>query len=198
MGKPELRRRFLDLRMALGPRAGPAGDKAQARLLGHPVFRKAGTIMVYLAFRGEVATALIVERALAEGKVVTAPVTLKSERRLLPLRLGGRPGELRSGAYGILEPDPSVCEAVPAEKLELVVVPGVAFDESGGRLGYGGGYYDRFLGLEATGAVRAALAYEIQMAEESLPLDAYDIRVDLVFTDRRVIEGRRAGEIRAR
>ncbi len=167
------------------------GAKAQALLLGSEAFGRAGRLMVYLPFRGEVPTARIIERALAEGKTVAAPVTLKEERRLLPLRLTGRPEDLRPGPYGILEPEPSVCESVPPDKLDLVVVPGVAFDVEGARLGYGGGYYDRFLALEAREATRVALAYEIQVSPVPLPLDAHDSRMDLVVTERRIIRGGR-------
>lgn len=186
-GKGDLRRRFLDARSALGPSAEELGARAERRLIAHEVFRDADVILVYLPFRGEVSTKRVVEAALARGKVVAAPVTLKAERKLLPLRLTGHPEELRRGAYGILEPEPSRCEPVPAATLDLVVVPGVAFDLGGGRLGYGGGYYDRFLSTEATGATRAALAFEAQISEEPLPLDPFDVRVDFVFTERRIL-----------
>lgn len=189
--KTELRRLFLELRQGLGPAAEELGVRVQQLLLESQAFGRADRLMVYLPFRGEVPTQRIIERALAEGKTVTAPATLKDERRLLPLRLTGRLDELRRGAYGILEPEPSVCEPVPPEKLDLVVVPGVVFDLEGGRLGYGGGYYDRFLALEARGALKAALAYEVQVSPDPLPLDAYDTRMDLVITERRIIRGGR-------
>jgi 5-formyltetrahydrofolate cyclo-ligase len=145
--------------------------------------------MVYLAFRGEVETSRIIEDCLGRGVVVAAPLTLRADRRLVPLRLEGRAGELRKGAYGILEPDPARCSPVAPESLDLVVVPGVAFDERGGRLGYGGGYYDRFLRRHAAGAIWAALAFEIQIVLEPLPLDAHDVRMDLIFTESRVLGG---------
>jgi 5-formyltetrahydrofolate cyclo-ligase len=65
----------------------------------------------------------------------------------------------------------------------------VAFDERGGRIGYGGGYYDRFLRFEATRAVRAALAYEVQISAEPLPLHPFDVRMDFIFTPERVLRG---------
>jgi len=149
--KTALRRRFLEARRALGRRSVVLGDEVQRALLDDDVFRRAGSVMIYLAFRGEVPTGLVLEAALAQGKVVAAPVTLKEERRLVPLRLEGLAAELRPGAYGILEPEPSLCRPVPPEDIDLVVVPGVAFDARGGRLGYGGGYYDRFLRGDAAG-----------------------------------------------
>ena len=138
--------------------------------------------MVYLAFRGEVETSLIIHNGLERGLVVAAPITLRDERRLVPLRLSGRAGELRRGAYGILEPDPDRCSPISPDGLDLVVVPGVAFDEFGGRLGYGGGYYDRFLRREASMATRVALGFDIQISPEPLPLDAHDVRMHRVVT----------------
>lgn len=189
LAKAGLRRRFLELRQSLGPAAGEAGIRAEELLLASDAFADARSVMVYLPFRGEVPTDLIVRKTLDLGKVVSAPVTLRAERRLEPYRLTGRPDEFRRGAYGILEPDPARCEPVLPGTIDLVVVPGVAFDRSGGRLGYGGGYYDRFLAGEAVGALRVALAFEVQLSAEPLPLDAHDLRMDLLVTERRILRG---------
>ncbi len=194
-GKAGLRRDFLRARLGLGAEREALGARAQQALIDHPVFREARSVMVYLAFRGEVPTTLVVRACLEDGKLVSAPVTFPKEGRLVPLRLEGRPGELREGAYGITEPDPSVCRPVPPSELDLVVVPGVAFDERSGRIGYGGGYYDRFLRWEAARAVRAALAYEVQISAEPLPLGPFDVRMDFIFTPERVLRGHgRRGE----
>ncbi len=187
--KAELRKRFLQARLALGAQAETLGVQVQEALIGHHTFVGAGSLLVYLAVRGEIPTARIIEVALERGKVVTAPVTIRTERRLVPYRLTGRPGELREGAYGIPEPDPARCPPFPPEALDLVVVPGVAFDLEGWRLGYGGGYYDRFLGSVAPGAVRAALAYEVQVSSQPLPHGPGDVGMDLVFTERRILRG---------
>jgi len=186
--KGELRRKYLSLRSALGARAESLGLAAQTRLLGHPVYGAASSLMVYLPFRGEVPTDEIVRRAIAAGKTVSAPVTHGPERRLLPYRISGRAGELRIGLYGILEPDPACCEPIRTPELDLVVVPGVAFDTKGGRLGYGGGYYDRFLAHEASRAARAALAFEVQVSGLPLPRGPDDEPVDYVFTEDRLID----------
>ncbi|RJQ11566.1 MAG: 5-formyltetrahydrofolate cyclo-ligase [Bacillota bacterium] len=188
LSKGDLRRKYLTLRGALGAQAESLGLAAQTRLTEHPVFAGASCLMVYLPFRGEVPTDEIVRTALTAGKTVTAPVTSKPERRLVPYRFGGRAGELREGAYGILEPDPARCEPFPAKELDLVVVPGVAFDAVGGRLGYGGGYYDRFLALEAFRAARAALAFDVQVSKVPLPRGLRDQLMDYVFTEDRLID----------
>jgi len=189
--KDRLRREFLRARLGLGAERETLGTRAQSALIAHETFRAAGTVMVYLPFRGEVPTALVIETCLKTGKAVAAPLTLKGERRLVPLILKGRPGELRTGAYGILEPEPALCRAIAPSDIDLVVVPGVAFDEYGSRLGYGGGYYDRFLRDEAAGAVRAALAFEVQISADPLPRDTHDVRMDFVFTEERILRGER-------
>jgi len=190
--KAELRKLYLERRLSLGPEAEELGRRAQLFLVGSDAFRRAACLMVYLPFRGEVPTDLIIQRALAAGKTVAAPVTVKEVRRLVPFRLTDRPEpQLRRGAYGIAEPDPARCQAVAPRSLDLVVVPGVAFDAEGGRLGYGGGYYDRFLTTEAPQAVRSALAYEVQVSEQPLPLETSDARMDFIFTERRVLAARR-------
>ena len=190
--KAGLRRHFLERRLGIGARVAELGKRAQSSLIGHPAFGGARAVMVYIPFRGEVPTERIIAACLSQGKTVTAPVTLRTERRLLPLRLSGKPGELRPGEYGISEPDPDRCEPFPPELLDLVVIPGVAFDERGGRLGYGGGYYDRFLEAEAPEALRAALAFETQLSPVRLPLGDHDTLMDLIFTEARVIQGGRA------
>jgi len=190
--KAGLRRHFLERRLGIGARVVELGERAQSSLIGHPAFGGARAVMVYIPFRGEVPTERIIAACLSQGKTVTAPVTLRTERRLLPLRVSGNPGELRPGEYGISEPDPDRCEPFPPEFLDLVVIPGVAFDERGGRLGYGGGYYDRFLEAEAPAALRAALAFETQLSSVPLPLGDHDTLMDFIFTEARVIQGGRA------
>ncbi|MEW6031606.1 MAG: 5-formyltetrahydrofolate cyclo-ligase [Bacillota bacterium] len=188
--KAAARRAFLARRLALGPAAaGRLSERAQLRLLDHGIFAWTAVLMVYLPFRGEADTGLVVRAGLDAGRVVCAPATVREGRRLVPLRLSGRADELRKGCYGILEPDPARCPPVDPEDIDLVVVPGVAFDETGGRLGYGGGYYDRFLGLEARRAVRAGLAFEAQISPTPFALDPHDARMDFVFTEERIIRG---------
>jgi 5-formyltetrahydrofolate cyclo-ligase len=188
-GKTDLRRLFLQRRLALGREVSALSVMVQERLLDQAVFVAARSIMVYVAFRGEVSTERIIEVALESGKIVSAPVTLPAERRLLPFRLSGSSETLRRGAYGIAEPDPLRSEPFPAGGLDLVIVPGVAFDLAGGRLGYGGGYYDRFLAGEAIQAARIGLAFETQVSTEPLPLDGNDMRMDWVYTEKRILRG---------
>mgnify|MGYP003590435843 FL=1 len=93
--------------------------------------------------------------------------------------------DLIPGYKGIPEPDPQLAHArsLPANSLEVVIIPGAVFDRRGYRLGYGGGYYDRFLALEAPQALRIGLAFDLQLVEH-LPNEIHDIPMDILVTER--------------
>ncbi|HUW63278.1 MAG TPA: 5-formyltetrahydrofolate cyclo-ligase [Spirochaetia bacterium] len=190
MSKSELRSLVLDKRAALDPAARDAKSREIAqRLFAMEIWRRSRTIMVYLDFRSEVATGPIVERALAEGKTVAVPKTEVAGRRLIVSVLSNYPQDLVSGTWGILEPRADCLRPLPPDRLDLVLVPGVAFDGSGNRLGYGGGFYDRFLPFLRDGAVTVAPAFEVQVLER-VETGAYDVPVDLIVTEERVIDAR--------
>lgn len=157
---------------------------AQAALTGSPAFAAAEAILLYIAFRGEVATEQIAAAAVARGKRLVLPRVVKEPRGLTLHEYAGDPATLARGAYGILEPRPEWPLVNPAA-VDLVVVPGVAFDRTGGRLGYGGGYYDRLLPqvLAANpGARLIGLAYSFQVVE-GLPRDPHDVPVHGLATE---------------
>lgn len=141
--------------------------------------------MFYVSFRSEVRTHELIQQRLNRGQWVSVPITHTSERRLEPRRLMDW-SQLIQGAYGILEPNPDTTTPVPAKKLDAVIVPGSVFDLSGGRYGYGGGYYDRFLKQDAPQAVRVALAFDLQVLD-AIPLAEHDQRMDWIITETRVI-----------
>lgn len=156
------------------------------RLLSYSDFVKAETIMLYASFRSEVNTFPIIERTLKEGKTVVLPVVNALQRRLELYRINSL-DDLSPGYMGIMEPKPERAVAIEESSLDFILLPGVAFDERGGRIGYGGGYYDRLV-KNLTGNTRlVSLAYEEQIVEH-VPLEQHDQRVHAVITDRRVIE----------
>lgn len=190
--KSELRKLSLGKRAALDPAARDAKSREIARrLFGMDVWRQADTVMVYLDFRSEVATGAIVERALEQAKTVTVPKTFVAERKLVAMILSDYPGDLEPGVWGILEPRAQCLKPLSPERLDLVLVPGVAFDGLGNRLGYGGGFYDRFLPLLPAGAVIVAPAFDVQVLEQ-VETGTYDVPVDLIVTETRVIDARAA------
>jgi 5-formyltetrahydrofolate cyclo-ligase len=97
---------------------------------------------------------------------------------------------LKEGRFGLLEPDTERCLPVRAKEIDLLLIPGLAFTRSGGRLGRGGGFYDRFLGTEQSGAVKIGVCFHPQLIE-SVPLEGHDHEVDFVVTEQEVV---RCGE----
>lgn len=195
--KKALRRAVLAARQALDEVTIRQKSAAICRrLMALPVWEKARNLMAYVDFRGEVATDLLIRQALAGGKAVAAPVTVISEKKLIPVVLERYPEDLREGAWGIREPDAQRGRRLLPEELDLVIVPGVAYDIKGNRLGYGGGFYDRFLPRTRPDTVFVAPAYELQIREHCYP-GPHDCPVDIIVTEERVIHtgarGKRPG-----
>jgi len=153
------------------------------RLLSLPEFARAHSVLFYVAFRSEVETQAAIERALAMGKEVAVPVVQAEPRALVPCRY--TPGELAPTDLGVMEPKPECAQPVELSTIDLIIVPGTAFDAHGGRLGYGLGYYDRLL-AEAPLASRVALAFECQMIP-AVAREPHDLPVDIVLTEERVL-----------
>jgi len=147
-------------------------------------FKKAEYIMFYLATKEEVQTRLMIEEALKIGKKILVPVILKGENRIIASRiedLKGLKSQLAPGPYGILEPRNACIREVGPEKIDLAVVPGLAFDKQNRRLGRGGGYYDRFLAGLTADTPRIGLAFSFQLLE-TLPALSHDIPVTKVIS----------------
>jgi 5-formyltetrahydrofolate cyclo-ligase len=180
--KTKLRARMLAVRKAI---PSEVRDERAAgivsRLFELPEASATGAWLLYWAFGSEVPTRRLIERALAEGRTVALPV-LRNER-LEPAVLSGLEVTAPSG-YGPHEPLDGR-PLLPGE-VALVVVPGVAFDRRGHRLGRGGGHYDRFLRDLGAGPPRVALAFHEQLVDD-IPHQPGDEDVDVVVTDREIV-----------
>ncbi|MFW8601903.1 5-formyltetrahydrofolate cyclo-ligase [Desulfobacterota bacterium M19] len=152
------------------------------RLLAMPEFKQAEVIFTYINFRSEVETMALADKCLELGKKLCVPVTLTAERRLAACQLTDPEAELRPGYCRIPEPDISRTRLVDPREIDVVVLPGSVFDRFGGRLGYGGGYYDRFLALEAPHGLRVGLAFDLQIVDE-VPLMAHDMRLHYLLSE---------------
>jgi 5-formyltetrahydrofolate cyclo-ligase len=165
--------------------------------MGLPAYAAARTVMWYVDAGSEVRTRHLLPEALLGGKRIVVPYCIV-ETNQLELFLLEDMAELAEGAHKILEPRddlrPLAGKRVTPEELDLVMVPGVAFDPNGGRMGQGKGYYDRLLSRVRPDAPLAALAFECQMFPE-IPVAAHDVFMDLVLTEQKVYtgRGRRAG-----
>ncbi|KKM11352.1 5-formyltetrahydrofolate cyclo-ligase [Clostridiales bacterium PH28_bin88] len=186
--KNSVRRQIIQSRLDLSQEEVTTKSAAIARrVFSLPAWEEAEVVMAYIDFRHEVETAGVIARALEEGKRVAIPVCKKDPLRLIPSELKEYPGDLAPGTWGILEPKEGRFRPLDPQEIDLVLVPGVAFDEMGNRLGYGAGYYDRFLQTLRPDAVTAALAYELQVREDVFP-EAHDQPVQMVITEQRVID----------
>jgi len=186
--KSRLRKDILKVRNALSPaQAAEKSARIVEKLLAMDEYSRADTIMAYLDFRNEVRTGELVKRAMSAGKNVAVPVTDITARRLTPSLLVDFPGDLQPGAWGILEPKSQAIRPLDPAKLDLIIVPGVAFDLAGYRLGYGHGFYDRFLPRTGPGTVFAGLAFDFQVLPDIYP-GPHDIPVHFVLTEDRLIK----------
>ncbi len=176
--KRTLRRKILALRNALDAdtiaRWSAAGRQSLAEL---DAYQSARTVHLFVPFGSEVDTRPILEDLWARNVRTVLP-RVAPDRGLDHLAVTGWE-ELEPGAYSIPEPV-ARCGAVDPVEVDLILVPGVAFDRLGGRLGYGGGYYDRF--LKSCPAPRVALAFDLQMVDE-VPREDHDLLVHEIITE---------------
>jgi 5-formyltetrahydrofolate cyclo-ligase len=171
-------------------------DAVSRRIVGAfmalPAYAAAQTVMWYVDAGSEVRTRHVLPEALTGGKRIVVPYCIV-ETNQLDLFLLDDMTELAQGAHKILEPRDDLRtlpgKRVAPEELDLVMVPGVAFDPQGGRMGQGKGYYDRLLARVRPDAPLAAMAFECQVFPE-IPVAAHDVFMDLVLTEQKVYQGR--------
>lgn len=164
-------------------------ERIADRLFSLPEYRAARTIMYFLNFGKEVMTLKMVPQTLEHGKRVVTPKTVHKERRMILSEIYDVTEDLAPGLWDIPEPKPDKLRPLDAGEIDFVVVPGVAFDESGNRLGYGGGYYDRFFTELRTGVPLVAVTFEVQLLQ-TVPVAPWDRQVDMVITEKRLIDCR--------
>ena len=160
-----------------------------AKFVSLPEYKAAETVMFYIDVRAEVRTRHDLSAALESGKRIVIPYCVDGELELFLLE---SMDELEVGVYKILEPKAELRTAiekrVEVDELDLIMVPGVAFDRRGGRTGHGKGYYDKLLEHARSDAPLVALAFECQMFDE-IPVEEHDIFMDSVITEASIYEG---------
>lgn len=180
--KSRLRREMLELRGTLSPDVQASFTQAiEDRLFSRPEWSAVKSVAIYWPFRGEVGTQGILRRLREAGHAVYLPRLAGAGLEFVQYT---DEAQLLRGKWDLMEPAPEL-PAVPLDRLDIILVPGVAFDLQGARLGMGKGYYDRT--LRGFRGRRWALAYEFQVVAE-LPTDERDERVDCIFTEARSIE----------
>jgi 5-formyltetrahydrofolate cyclo-ligase len=182
--KPSLRSRMLGRRDAMAPESRTTLSRAIVRdIIETSVYRRSNTVMAYANFGSELQTDEFVRHVLDQGKTLLLPKVNRQKGSLDVYRVRDPVRDLRVGAWGIREPRPDRCVRVAPYAIDFVLVPGVAFDARAGRLGYGGGFYDKLLadGLSARSWLVAG-AFENQMVER-VPLDEHGVPMDVVVTE---------------
>ena len=154
---------------------------AQEQFLQLPELAAAATLALYSPILNEVFTEEIFHQARAQGKRVVYPRVQGAGLEFFEVNSAA---ELRVGNFGILEPQGT--QSWPLAMIDLLLVPGVAFDQSGHRLGYGKGYYDRLLPDRPAGCRLVGLCFEFQLLS-TLPAEGHDVRMDLLVTERRTL-----------
>lgn len=177
MTKKERRAENLKLRAQIENRT-QLDEKMREILISQPFFKNAKTVMIYLSYRSEPDTFEIVKHLLSKGVRVCAPVC--RENGQMDAFAFSSVSDLAPSAMGILEPPTDAL--VSPEKIDLIIVPGCGFTENGHRLGYGGGYYDRY--LPNTRATTCGLLYECLKTD--FTADETDVPLDYIITEERL------------
>jgi 5-formyltetrahydrofolate cyclo-ligase len=152
------------------------------RLVELEAFRAAGTVMLYLPVRNEVDATPALAHCLNDGKRLVLPRMDYERNRIVAHRVDDPATQLVLGRMDLMEPDAATTELVANGEVELVVVPGLAFDRRGNRIGWGRGHYDAFLASLGARAYRVGLAYGFQLVE-AIEHDGHDMPMDCVVTD---------------
>jgi len=189
--KDELRKLAMELRRAATREERlEKSARIMERLFQTEQFRCAKSVMLFCSKDGEVDTGPMLKRALELGKRVSVPITDTEQKKLSLSELSDPDRELGRGAFNIPEPRKEHLRPVRVEEVDLFVVPGLAFDAFGNRLGFGYAYFDGLLAERRKTAGCIGLAYEAQVLP-SVPVEPHDVPVQKVVTEARVLECRR-------
>jgi 5-formyltetrahydrofolate cyclo-ligase len=160
-------------------------DAIWKRLAEVPAFQQADQALFYISHQSEVDTSMMRRLARELGMLVGAPRSLPGSKAM-QFHVLPQDEPLISGAYGILQP-PEDLPRVDLSKSTVVLVPGVGFDRRGNRLGFGGGYYDRWLAAEGSGLPTVALAFDEQLLDQ-LEVQPHDVPVQFIVTDKETLQ----------
>lgn len=156
------------------------------RLLALPEIIKSASIFTYVSFRSEVYTHRMAESFLECGKTVSVPLINMKRKTMVPCIIKSFKDDLVPGVLGILEPDVKKINPIQSDEIDIVIMPGAVFSIKGYRIGYGGGFYDRF--LNENNIRSYAIAFDFQVVDE-VPFDPeFDMKVDFILTEKRFIK----------
>lgn len=186
MSKSELRKIMVNRRSRISAKIRTEkSESIMNKLRSLQAYNDSKLILVYVSFRSEVETHAFINQVLKEGKRIAVPLTISKDNRLLPCEIYSL-DDLAPRTLGILEPDKNNIKEVNSKDIDLAVVPGLAFDSHGNRLGFGAGYYDRFLPSLRKDAITIGVCFDEQIVEQ-LPVEDFDVPLDAVLTNLELI-----------
>ncbi|WP_097027075.1 5-formyltetrahydrofolate cyclo-ligase [Clostridium peptidivorans] len=179
--KKELRKIILEKRdnIVLDERIKYDNDIFKA-VVNSSLYNKSKCIFIFVSYKTEVNTHEIIKYALSQRKRVCVPKVLSKSEGMYAVEIK-KIDDLKSGKYGILEPE-NFENKINEEEIDLALIPGVAFDKNGGRMGYGAAFYDRFLVKLKRDTPKIALAYGMQIVDY-IPMNEWDVKVDGIIAN---------------
>jgi 5-formyltetrahydrofolate cyclo-ligase len=179
--KQDIRKKILDHREAIDTDIRKQWDEnILNNLIKSDWYKKANTIFAFVSFKSEADTHKIIKYSIQDQKTVCVP-RIKSKQKGIEIFKIDSFDQLENGYFGILEPIES-CPVINSKDIDLILMPGVAFDRQGGRVGYGAGFYDRFLSNMNNNVDKIAVAYHFQILD-NIPMDEHDVRIDGIVTE---------------
>ena len=157
------------------------------QLFALPVWQTAKTIMLYLSFQNEVCTDYIFKQGWTENKIMGIPICHTHDHTMHLSRLNNF-AQLTANKYGIRELPEEKQELILPEQIDLCLIPGIVFDTQGNRIGFGAGYYDRYLPQLRADVPKIALAYQCQISPAILPTDIYDLPMNYILTETKIYQ----------
>jgi 5-formyltetrahydrofolate cyclo-ligase len=161
-------------------------QRIEDRLFEFANFLESKIVLLYLNCSHEVRSRAIVERCLEQKKIPILPAFNPAKHTMDLIKIDNLATDLKPGPRGVPEPDKSRCKAVPIERIDIAIIPGIAFDEKGARIGTGKGYYDRLIPKLPITTRKVSLALEGQIIQQ-VPMESHDKHVDIIITDERII-----------
>lgn len=156
------------------------------RLFEFANFLEAKIALLYINNENEVVSRDIIQRTFDYNKIVVLPLVNTNANELKLYKIDNPVRDLKPGPEGCLQPDAEKCRVVPIECIDIAIIPGIAFDEKGGRIGSGDGYYDRLIPNLPITTRKVALALDSQVIAQ-VPSESHDKQVDIIITEKRII-----------
>jgi len=164
-------------------------DKLQMlanRLLSFANFQESKIVFLPSARKDEIDFSNVIRESLKLNKIVVLPAFNIEKKEITLMKIDDPDTELIEGSLGNMEPDPNKCKVVPIDSIEIAIIPGLAFDEKGGRIGIGKGFFDQFIPKLPITARKVTLAFEDQLIQQ-IPMESHDKYVDIIITEKRII-----------